>query len=65
MRDNIKELMIYIFILLIMIILIFINNTFFYIGKELEENELEENINNKLNCNNTIYNVPYNEMWLD
>ncbi len=62
-KSPLKELVFYVAILIALVILIICNNTFWKIGKQ----EVESNINNvtKLQSNNVIYNVPYEEEWLD
>lgn len=66
-RDNnnnspFKELVFYVAILIALIILVICNNVFWKFGKQ----EVESNNNiTRLQSNNVIYNVPYQEEWLD
>ncbi len=65
-NKNIKELIFYVILVVILIAISILNNAFWKIGKE---NKVEENkTTNKqelLEVNNITYNVPYEEMWLD
>ena len=65
-NKNIKELIFYAILVVILIAISILNNVFWKIGKE---NKVEENkTTNKqelLEVNNITYNVPYEEMWLD
>lgn len=60
-NNQIKELVFYLSILLILIVFIICNNLFWNIGKQ---NNLQDN-NIYFESSNVIYNVPYEEQWLD
>ncbi len=61
MNKNIKELILYIIIVIILVALSICNNLFWKIGKQ--EQKTNEVTNLKLG--NVIYNVPFEEKWLD
>lgn len=61
MNKNIKELILYIIIVIILVTLSICNNLFWKIGKQEQKNN--EVIN--LKSGNVIYNVPFEEQWLD
>lgn len=60
-NNQIKELVFYLSILVILIVFIICNNLFWNIGKQ---NNLQDN-NIYFESSNVIYNVPYEERWLD
>lgn len=63
-KSPFKELVFYVAVLTALIIFVICNNVFWKFGKQ----DVESNINNnvtKLQSNNVIYNVPYQEEWLD
>ena len=61
-----KELYFYIGILAVLIIIIVCNNLFWKIGKEQEEvNTTTQNNTTYFESGNVIYDVPYEEEWLD
>ena len=60
-NNQIKELVFYLSILVILIVFIICNNLFWNIGKQ---NNLQNN-NIYFESSNVIYNVPYEEQWLD
>lgn len=60
-NNQIKELVFYLSILVILIVFIICNNLFWNIGKQ---NNLQDN-NIYFESSNVIYNVPYEEQWLD
>jgi len=60
-NNQIKELVFYLSILVILIVFIICNNLFWNIGKQ---NNLQDN-NIYFESSNVIYNVPYEEEWLD
>ena len=65
-NKNIKELICYVIIVIILLILSFLNNKYWKLGKK--EKVQNNPINYKqdlLQVNNITYNVPYEEMWLD
>lgn len=60
-NNQIKELVFYLSILVILIVFIICNNLFWNIGKQ---HSLQDN-NIYFESSNVIYNVPYEEEWLD
>ncbi len=61
MNNNVKELILYIIIVIILVTLSILNNVFWKIEKEEEKyNEITN-----LKSGNVIYNVPFEEQWLD
>ena len=60
-NNQIKELVFYLSILVILIVFIICNNLFWNIGKQ---NNLQDN-NIYFESSNVIYNVPYEKQWLD
>lgn len=68
MKDNKnkKELFFYAFLVVILVAISILNNTFWKLGKE---EKVQENKSYKeqqlLEVNNITYNVPYEERWLD
>ena len=56
-----KELILYIIIVIILVALSILNNVFWKIGKE----EQKDNEITNLKSGNVIYNVPFKEQWLD
>ena len=56
-----KELILYIIIVIILVALSILNNVFWKIGKE----EQKYNEITNLKSGNVIYNVPFKERWLD
>lgn len=58
---NNKELIYYIVIMIFLIIIVICNNLFWKIGKE----EQKYNEITNLKSGNVIYNVPFEEQWLD
>ena len=61
MNNNVKELILYIIIVIILVALSILNNVFWKIEKEEEKyNEITN-----LKSGNVIYNVPFEEQWLD
>ena len=68
MKDNknIKELVFYSIIVIVLIIISILNNAFWKIGKK--EKIQEKTIKNEqqlLEIDNITYDVPYEERWLD
>lgn len=61
MNNNVKELILYIIIVIILVALSILNNVFWKIGKE----EQKYNEITNLKSGNVIYNVPFEEQWLD
>ena len=61
MNKNVKELLLYIIIVIILLTLSILNNLFWKIGKEEQKNNEITN----LKSGNIIYNVPFEEQWLD
>lgn len=60
-NNQVKELLFYLSILAILIVLIVCNNLFWNIGKQgnIKDNNID------FESSNVIYNVPYEEKWLD
>ena len=58
---NIKELILYIIVVIILVTLSICNNLFWKIGKE----EQKYNEITNLKSGNVIYNAPFEEKWLD
>ena len=58
---NNKELIYYTVLMIFLIIIVIYNNVFWQIGKE----EQEYNEVTNLKSGNIIYNVPFEEKWLD
>lgn len=67
MENNIKnEFIFYILILIVLIIVVVCNNMFWKIGRQSTEiNEEIKDNTTYFEVNNVIYNVPYEEVWLD
>ncbi len=65
-NKNIKELVFYSIIVIVLIIISILNNAFWKIGKKekLQEKTME-NEQQLLEINNITYDVPYEERWLD
>ncbi len=64
-KNNTKnELIIYLIIVILLIALSICNNTIWKFGKQLDNHTTENNITN-LNSDNIIYNVPFEEEWLE
>ena len=61
MNNNVKELILYIIIVIILVALSILNNVFWKIGKE----EQKYNEITNLKSGNVIYNAPFEEKWLD
>ena len=61
MNKNIKELILYIIIVIILLTLSICNNLFWKIGKQ----EQKTNEVTNLKSGNVIYNAPFEEKWLD
>lgn len=61
LNKNIKELILYIIVVIILVTLSICNNLFWKIGKE----EQKYNEITNLKSGNVIYNVPFEEQWLD
>ncbi len=58
-----KEIILYSIIVVILIAVSILNNKFWKFG--IEEKEKYTNQVQQLEINNVIYNVPYEEQWLD
>lgn len=68
MKDNKnkKELFFYGFLVVILIVISILNNSFWKLGKEDSKQEnVIKNEQQLLEVNNITYNVPYEERWLD
>ena len=64
MENNIKnEIVFYVIVLIALISIVICNNVFWHFGKE-EKYDIQDNIT-YLETNNIVYNVPYEEVWLD
>ena len=65
-NKNVKELVFYSILVVILIVISILNNSFWKIGKQEKQ---QENVIQKeqqlLEINNITYNVPYEERWLD
>lgn len=59
MDKNKKEMLCYLAICVVLIIIVILNNVFWKLGKEINNNI------DYLESNNVIYNVPYEEKVLD
>ena len=59
--NNIKELILYVLIVVILLSISILNNVFWKIGKE----ETAHNEITNLKSGNIIYNVPFKKQWLD
>ena len=59
MDKNKKEMLYYLAICVVLIIIVILNNVFWKLGKEINNNI------DYLESNNVIYNVPYEEKVLD
>ena len=65
-RELKKELYFYAGILAFLIVIIICNNLFWKIGKKQEDtNTAIQNNTTYFKSNNIIYDVPYEEQWLD
>lgn len=64
-KNNKKELIYYLVILLVLIIMAICNNLFWKIGKQEKENTFFQNNITYLETGNIVYNVPFEEEWLD
>ena len=58
-KEQKAEFIIYVSILVFLILIVFFNNKFWKLGKEKTNNTVY------LESNNIIYNVPYEEEWLE
>lgn len=63
-QNNKKELIAYLIILLVLVMLSVCNNIFWKFGKQENSDNIQNNIT-YFKSNNVIYNVPYEEQWLD
>ncbi len=67
-NKNIKEIIFYAFLIVILVAISILNNTFWKLGKE-ENVQVQENKSYNeqqlLEVNNITYNVLYEERWLD
>ena len=57
-----KEILIYLTLVIVLIIVSILNNKIWKLGKN---NKSEIKNITYLNSDNVVYNVPYNEKWLD
>lgn len=64
-KESKKELFFYLGILSILILIIVFNNVFWKFGKQDKTGDIQQNNTTYLESNNVIYNVPYEEQWLD
>ena len=64
-KESKKELFFYLGILSILILIIVCNNVFWKFGKQDKTRDIQQNNTTYLESNNVIYNVPYEEQWLD
>ena len=64
-KESKKELFFYLGILSILILVIICNNVFWKFGKQYKEENIKQNNSTYLESNNVVYDVPYDERWLD
>lgn len=65
-KSNKKELLMYLIIVLILVILAVCNNRFWKLGKKQHTDKINNDNNiTYFESGNKIYNVPYEEEWLD
>ncbi len=64
MKGSKKEIVFYSLILVLLIVIVVLNNVFWKIGKEREEIQDKQEIQ-QLEIDNITYNVPFDEKWLD
>lgn len=62
MKEHKKEVVFYSIIVVILIVISILNNTFLKLGKE--KDDINKNIQ-KLEINNITYDIPFEEKWLD
>lgn len=61
-----NEIVFYVIVLIALISIVVCNNVFWHFGKE--SHDTHDNIENNITyfeTNNIVYNVPYEEVWLD
>lgn len=63
-KNPFKEFVFYLVVLIVLILLVICNNVLWKFGKQETESNSNNNIT-RLQSNNVIYNVPYQEEWLD
>lgn len=63
MDKNKREMFCYLAVFIVLVIIVILNNIFWKLGKE-DNNKTNNNIV-YLECNNVIYDVPYEEKALD
>ena len=64
MKGSKKEIVFYSLILVLLIVIVVLNNMFWKIGKDTEEIQDKQEIQ-QLEIDNITYNVPFEEKWLD
>lgn len=64
-NKNIKELIFYAIIVVILLTISILNNIYWKMGKTEKENTTDNKEVQLLEINNITYNVPYDEQWLD
>lgn len=64
MKGSKKEIVFYSLILVLLIVIVVLNNVFWKIGKDTEEIQDKQEIQ-QLEIDNITYNVPFDEKWLD
>lgn len=64
-NKNIKELIFYAIIVVILLTISILNNVYWKMGKAEKENTTDNKEKQLLEINNITYNVPYDERWLD
>ena len=64
-KEEIKEIMFYGIILVIIVLFVILNNVFWKLGKEGKNQNITINKTQYLEIDNITYNVPFEEKWLD
>ena len=64
MKGSKKEIVFYSLILVLLIVIVVLNNVFWKIGKDTEEIQDKQEIQ-QLEIDNITYNVPFEDKWLD
>jgi len=64
LKGSKKEIVFYSLILVLLIVIVVLNNVFWKIGKDTEEIQDKQEIQ-QLEIDNITYNVPFDEKWLD
>jgi len=64
LKGSKKEIVFYSLILVLLIVIVVLNNVFWKIGKDTEEIQDKQEIQ-QLEIDNITYNVPFEDKWLD